>query len=73
VERRQITELPSFAPLVIEVWQYALTCALCGVETRGTYAARLEPRRTFGPGVEALVRYLHERHHIGYERLVERT
>ncbi len=71
VGRSQVTELPSFEPVVIEAWQYAVTCAHCGVQTAGTYPAGLEPRRTFGPGVEALVSYLHERHHVGYERLVE--
>jgi transposase len=71
VGRSQVTELPSFAPVVIEAWQSARTCAHCGVQTAGTYPAGLEPRRTFGPGVEALESYLHERHHVGYERLVE--
>ena len=33
--------------------------------------ARLEPRRTFGPGIEALMSYFHERHHVSYERLGE--
>src|SRR5215212_5683936 len=71
VGRSQVTELPSFAPVVIEGSQYAMTCAHCGIQTVGAYPAGLEPRRTFGPGVEALLSYLHERHHVGYERLVE--
>ena len=71
VGRSQVTEVPSFAPVVIEARQYALTCARCGVQTVGAYPAGLEPRRTFGPGVEALLSYLHERHHVGYQRLVE--
>src|SRR5215212_7991494 len=71
VGRSQVTELPSFEPVVIEGWQYAQTCAHCGVQTIGAYPAGLEPRRTFGPGIEALLSYLHERHHVGYERLVE--
>ena len=71
VGRSQVIELPSFQPVVIEGWQYAVTCGRCGVETRGAYPAGLEPRRTFGPGIEALLSYLHERHHVGYERLVE--
>ena len=71
VGRSQVTELPAVRPVVIEGWQYAVTCAHCGVETRGAYPAGLEPQRTFGPGVEALLSYLHERHHVGYERLVE--
>jgi transposase len=69
--RSQVIELPTFEPMVIEGWQYAATCAHCGTETRGTYPAGLEPRRTFGPGVEALLSYFHERHHASYERLVE--
>ena len=71
VGRSQVIELPSFEPVVIEGWQYAMTCPHCGVQTAGTYPAGLEPRRTFGPGIEALVSYLYERHHVGYERLVE--
>jgi transposase len=71
VGRSQVIELPSFEPVVIEGWQYAMTCTHCGVRTAGTYPAGLEPRRTFGPGIEALLSYLHERHHVGYERLVE--
>ncbi len=71
VGRSQVTDLPAFEPVVIEAWQYAVTCAQCGEQTVGSYPAGLEPRRTFGPGVEALLSYLHERHHVGYERLVE--
>lgn len=71
VGRSQVTDLPPVEPVVIEAWQYAVTCAQCGVQTVGTYPAGLEPRRTFGPGIEALLSYLHERHHVGYERLVE--
>src|SRR5215218_6611597 len=37
VGRSQVTELPSFAPVVIEGWQYATTCAHCGVQTVGAY------------------------------------
>jgi len=71
VGRSQVTELPSFEPVVIEGWQYVMTCAHCGVQTVGAYPEGLEPRRTFGPGIEALLSSLHERHHVGYERLVE--
>ena len=69
--RSQVTELPAFAPVVIEAWQYTVACERCGEQTASTYPAGLEPRRTFGPGVEALLSYFHERHHVGYERLVE--
>src|SRR4051812_38915653 len=45
VGRSQVVELPPIAPAVIEGWQYAMTCASCGVQTTGTYPAGLEPRR----------------------------
>jgi len=71
VGRTQVVELPPARPVVIEAWQYAARCRGCGARTKGAYPAGLEPARTFGPGVEALLGYLHERHHVGYERLVE--
>ena len=71
VGRSQVTDLPAVAPVVIEARQYAVTCAGCGEQTVGSYPAGLEPRRTFGPGIEALLSYFHERHHVSYERLVE--
>src|SRR5215212_6048771 len=37
VGRSQVTELPSFAPVVIEAWQYELTCTHCGGQTAGAY------------------------------------
>jgi transposase len=69
--RSQVVELPTFEPMVIEAWQYTVTCEQCGEQTAGPYPVGLEPRRRFGPGVEALVSYFHERHHLSYERLVE--
>jgi len=66
-----VIELPAFEPVVIEAWQYTVACEQCGEQTAGAYPAGLEPRRTFGPGVEALLSYFHERHHVSYERLVE--
>jgi transposase len=71
VGRSQVIELPPVEPVVIEAWQYAVTCAHCGVQTVGAYPAGLEPHRTFGPRIEAHLGYFHERHHVGYERLVE--
>jgi transposase len=71
VGRSQVIELPPLTPVVIEAWQYAARCAGCGSRTKGTYPEGLEPTRTFGPQIEALLGYFHERHHVGYERLVE--
>lgn len=67
----QMTDLPPVVPVVIEARLYAVTCAQCGEQTVGSYPAGLEPHRTFGPGIEALLSYFHERHHVSYERLVE--
>ncbi|HVE74834.1 MAG TPA: IS66 family transposase, partial [Mycobacteriales bacterium] len=69
--RSQVVDLPAFEPVVLEGWQYTVACERCGEQTAGAYPAGLEPRRTFGSGVEALLSYFHERHHVGYERLVE--
>ena len=71
VGRSQVVELPPVRPVVVEAWQYAARCGACGHRTKGTYPAGLEPTRTFGPQIEALLGYFHERHHVGYERLVE--
>lgn len=71
VGRSQVVELPPVRPVVIEAWRYAARCRACGIRTVAAAPAGLEPGRTFGPTVEALVAYLHERHHLGYERLVE--
>ena len=71
VGRSQVVELPTLRPVVIEAWQYAARCRRCGTRTKGGYPDGLEPTRTFGPGIEALLGYFHERHHVSYERLVE--
>jgi transposase len=71
VGRSQVVELPPIRPVVVEAWQYAARCRRCGTRTKGTYPAGLEPRRTFGPGIETVLASLHERHHLSYERLVE--
>ena len=71
VGRSQVTELPPLRPVVVEAHQYAVRCPGCGTRTVAAYPEGLEPRRTFGPNLEALLGYFHQRHHIGYERLVE--
>jgi transposase len=71
VGRSQVIELPPVRPVVVEAWQYAARCSGCEHRTKGTYPAGLEPTRTFGPQIEALLGYFHERHHVGYDRLVE--
>jgi transposase len=66
-----VIELPPVQPVVVEVWRYAAVCPGCQQRTVAAAPAGCEPHRTFGPGIEALLGYLHQRHHLSYERLVE--
>jgi transposase len=71
VGRSQVVELVPARPVVVEAWRYAARCRACGTRTVAPAPVGLEAERTFGPEVEALLAYFHERHHLGYERLVE--
>jgi transposase len=71
VGKSQVIELPPVRPVVIEVWRYAAVCPACQHRTVAEAPAGLEPHRVFGPRLEAQIGYLHERHHLSYERLVE--
>jgi transposase len=71
VGKSQVIELPPVQPVVIELWRYAAVCPGCQHRTVAEAPAGLEPHRVFGPRVEALLGYLHERHHLSYQRLVE--
>jgi FtsZ-binding cell division protein ZapB len=69
VVRRQITELPILKPVVIETQQHEVCCPACQLRQRGELPAGLEAERWCGPRLEALVTYLHQVHHVGFERL----
>jgi transposase len=69
VRRSQVVELPELRPVVVEAWGYAARCAACGERTVADLPTGLEACRTFGPRLEALLGYLREAHHLGYERL----
>lgn len=71
VGRSQVVDIPPVRPVVIEAWRYGMRCPTCGTWTVAPAPAGLEATRTFGPGIETLLGYLHERHHLSYERLVE--
>jgi transposase len=71
IGRSQVIELPPVRPVVIELWRYAAVCPGCQHRTVAEAPAGLEPHRVFGPRIEALLGYLHERHHLSYQRLVE--
>jgi transposase len=71
VGKSQVVELPPVQPVVIELWRYAAVCPGCQHRTVAEAPVGLDPHRVFGPRIEALLGYLHERHHLSYERLVE--
>lgn len=71
IGRSQIEELPVVRTVVIEVLRYQAKCANCGHRTPAEPPAWFASHATFGPRVEALLVYLHETHHVSYERLVE--
>ena len=69
VVRRQVTELPVLKPVVIETQQHEVCCPVCHLRQRGVLPPGLEAERWLGPRLEALVTYLHQVHHVGFERL----
>jgi len=69
VVRRQVTELPVLKPVVIETQQHEVCCPACQLRQRGELPPGLEAERWFGPRLEALITYLHQVHHVGFERL----
>ncbi|MEA3401681.1 MAG: IS66 family transposase, partial [Armatimonadota bacterium] len=65
----QVVEIPPVRPVVIEARRYEVDCPHCGHHQQAQYPPALEPERTFGPRIEALVAYLQHVQHISYERL----
>lgn len=70
-ERRQITELPSANPIVIETRQHQTTCPHCLTLNRGVLPEGLEAERHFGPNLEATVIFYKQTQHLSIERIVE--
>ena len=69
VVRRQVSELPVLKPVVIETQQHEVCCPACQLRQRGVLPPGLEAERWWGPRLEALITYLHQVHHVGFERL----
>ena len=65
----QVIDIPPIRPLVVEAHRYSVICPLCHHQETAAYPAGMEPQRVFGSGIESLVNYLHQEHHIGYARL----
>jgi len=70
-ERRQITELPTAKPIVIETRRHLTTCPHCLTLNRPILPEGLQAERCFGPNLEATVVFYKQTQHLSYERIVE--
>lgn len=70
-ERRQMTEIPTSQPIVIETRQHQTTCPHCLTLNRGALPEDLEAERYFGPNLEATVIFYKQTQHLSIERIVE--
>jgi len=62
-------DLPPILPVVTRVELFGGRCAGCGSRYRAPAPAGMQPGTPFGPGIRALLAYLHHSHHVGFERL----
>ena len=67
--RSQVVELPPVKPVVVEAIRYGCECPACGKQQEATYPEGLEAERVFGNRLETTVTYLHQLHHVSYNRL----
>lgn len=62
-------DLPEIRPVVTRVELFGGRCRECGRRYRAEPPASMPPGTPFGPGIRALLAYLHHSHHVGFERL----
>jgi transposase len=62
-------DLPEIRPVVTRVELFGGRCGDCGRRYRAAPPAAMPPGTPFGPGIRALLAYLHHSHHVGFERL----
>ena len=55
--------------MVTRVELFGGRCCSCGKRYRAAPPAEMPPGTPFGPGIRALLAYLHHSHHVGFERL----
>lgn len=65
----QVIDIPPVRPTVVEAHRYSVICPVCHHQESAPYPTGMESERVFGSGIESLVNYLHQEHHIGYARL----
>ena len=64
-------DLPPLKPQTTRVSVHSGECPCCGTRIAATAPKDMPPRSPFGPGIVALVAYLHTKHMVSYSRLVE--
>ena len=64
-------ELPPIKPVTTRINLHRANCPCCGKTTTAEPPADMPPGSPFGPGIVALVTYLHGCQMIGYARLAE--
>lgn len=62
-------DLPPIRPIVTRVELYGGRCRGCGRRYRADAPAGMAPGTPFGPGIGALLTYLHHSHHVSFERM----
>ena len=63
-------DLPPIKPVVTRVHLHRGRCPCCGKRVAAPTPADMPPGSPFGPGIVALVVYLHTRHLVSFNRLV---
>jgi transposase len=64
-------ELPPIKPVTTRINLHRADCPCCGKSTTAEPPADMPPGSPFGPGIAALVTYLHGCQMVGYARLAE--
>ncbi len=64
-------DLPPVAPITTRIRLHSGECSCCGGRIKAAPPSDMPPASPFGPGVVAVVVYLHTRHMVSYERLRE--
>jgi transposase len=64
-------DLPPIRPIVTRVNLHRGACPCCGARVTASAPSEMPAGSPFGPGIVALVTYLHTRHMVSFSRLVE--
>jgi transposase len=68
-QRYDHVDLPPIRPIVTRVELWGGRCRCCGRRYKAQAPVGMAPGSPFGPGIRALMAYLHHSHHVGFERL----